>query len=90
MSQNTAVLLAHLIFAASCWGSTTIEIKLQKSICKFWSSLKITKNISLQYDIYFDFTIKNFGFVHSALWHNVKQQGAFVVISSVSEVLVWG
>jgi hypothetical protein len=69
VSKDTAVLL---VFVASCWGSATIEIKLQKSVCKFWSSLKITKNVSLQRDIYFDFTIKNFGFGCSAFWHSVK------------------
>ena len=72
VSEDTAVLLSHLIFVASCWGSAKIEIKLQKSIHKFWSSLKITKNVSLHCDIYFDFTIKNFGFGYSALWHSVK------------------
>lgn len=63
--------------------TATIEMKLQNSVCKFWSSLKITKNVSLQYDIFY-FTIKNFGFGSSALWHSVKSQGGIIVISAVS------
>jgi hypothetical protein len=36
VSKDTAVLLAHIIFVASSWRGTAIEIKLQKSTCKFW------------------------------------------------------
>jgi hypothetical protein len=60
VSKDTAVFLAHIIFVASCLGSPTVEIKFQISICEFWSSLKIAKNVSLHCDIYFDFTIKKF------------------------------
>jgi hypothetical protein len=61
--------------------TTTIVIKLQKSIRKFWSSLKITKNVSLQYDVYFNFAITNSGFGFSALWDRVFSQGVIRFIS---------